>query len=175
MDPPANEPNALQARRRELELAYEEKLRDLKAQHKRRMEALDNDRLDWEASRKTQAKDLADRAERVKRAEDNQRRDAEALRAARAELDAAKAELAQQRVLRSEVREAAVIKQGADERLRATRGLLAGATFLGVAVTASAAAFLAVGSLRIAQAILVVGLLAALGLEWRRRRLARRD
>lgn len=165
----------MDVKRRELDLAHDEKLRDLKAQHKRRMDALDQDRLDWEASRKAQLKDLADRTERVKRAEGNHRRDADSLRAARTELDAAKEELAKQRVLRSQVREAAAIRQDADGRLQATRGQLTAATFLFIVVAVSATAFLAVDSVRVAQGITACGLAIALVLEWRRRRLLRRN
>lgn len=159
----------LAARRRELELEFEAKNRDLKAQHKRAMDKLQQDRVDWEAHRREQQRELADRTEKVRRSEDNHRRDAEALRGARAELDSTKAELAEHRVVRSEVKSAQQDKSVAGERLRATRGLLAAASFLAVAGFAACALLLSLGEERVALGVVVVGLALALLVEWRRR------
>lgn len=71
----------LAARRRDLESEFDAKQRDLKAQHKRQMDRLQQDRLDWEDYKRRQTKELADKAERLNRVEDNARR-ADALTAA---------------------------------------------------------------------------------------------
>ena len=171
MDEPAvsDAQREIAARRRELELEFEAKNRDLKAQHKRTLDKLQQDRVDWEEHRREQQRDLADRTEKVRRSEDNHKRDLEALREARAELDATKAELAEQRVVRHEVKSAQQDKSVAGERLRATRGLLAAASFLAVVGFAACAVLLALGEVRVALGVAVVGLVLALAVEWRRR------
>lgn len=68
----------LAARRRDLEQEFDAKLRDLKAQHKRLVDSLEQDRKEWEARRREQQKELADREERLRRREDNKERAAEA-------------------------------------------------------------------------------------------------
>ncbi|MEK6975366.1 MAG: hypothetical protein AABY18_03380 [Candidatus Thermoplasmatota archaeon] len=172
MDEPAPSDDAgreLAARRRDLEHEFQDKFRDLKAQHKRQQESLQQDRVDWEEHRRGQQRELADRAEKVRRSEDNHKRDLDALRAARAELDATKAELAEQRVTRGEVKSALTVKSESDERLRAARGLLAASSFLAIAGFAGCALLLALGEARVALGVIVVGLLAAIAVEWRRR------
>jgi hypothetical protein len=159
----------LAARRRELELELDAKSRDLKAQHKRTLDKLQQDRADWEEHRRAQQRELADRAEKVRRSEDNHKRDVEALRAARAELEATKAELAQQRVTRGEVKTALAVKSEADERLRAVRGLLAASSLLAIAGFAACALLLALGETRVALWVAAAALASALFVEWRRR------
>lgn len=166
---PSDAERELAARRRELELEFEAKNRDLKAQHKRTLDKLQQDRVDWEEHRRTQQRDLADRTEKVRRGEDNHKRDLEALRAARAELEAAKAELAEQRVARSVVKSAQESKSVAGERERAARGLLAASSFLAVAGFAACSLLLALGEARVALGLAGTALVLALVLEWRRR------
>lgn len=69
------------ARRKDLEREFDDKLRDLKAQHKRQADKLTQDRADWEDHKRRQAKELADKAEKVHRAESNAGK-TEALKAA---------------------------------------------------------------------------------------------
>ena len=76
------------ARRRDLEREFDGKLRDLKAQHKRLVDRLEQDRAEWETRRKQQQKDLADREERLRRREDNKERAVEAKADERKERDA---------------------------------------------------------------------------------------
>ncbi|MEA3191397.1 MAG: hypothetical protein QOD77_1979 [Thermoplasmata archaeon] len=71
MDPPPDLPEEarlwLVARQKELERDHADKLRELKAQHRRRMQALEEERADWHATRRQQAQQLADKAETVRR------------------------------------------------------------------------------------------------------------
>lgn len=84
----------LAARRRELEREHADKLRDLKAQVKRQTDALQQQRLEWEATRRKQQQDLADKAERLRRQEESTRREGERREAARQDLQAAKKQVA---------------------------------------------------------------------------------
>lgn len=78
----------LASRRKDLEREFDDKLRDLKAQHKRQADKLAQDRADWEDHKRRQAKELADKAEKVHRAEGNAAK-VEAMKAAeRKELEA---------------------------------------------------------------------------------------
>lgn len=80
----------LAARRRDLEREYDGKLRDLKAQVKRQTDALQQQRLEWEASRRAQQQELADKAERLRRQEESARKEAQKREAARQDLQQAK-------------------------------------------------------------------------------------
>ena len=64
----------LALRRRDLEAEFDGKQRDLKAQHKRQMDRLQQDRAEWEDYKRRQQKELADKAARLKAAEDNGRK-----------------------------------------------------------------------------------------------------
>ena len=77
----------LEGRRRDLDREFDGKLRDLKAQHRRQMDHLEQDRRDWEAHRKAQQKELADREERLRRHDDNARQAAHRSDASQRELD----------------------------------------------------------------------------------------
>lgn len=163
----------LASRRRDLEREFDDKARELKAQHKRQADKLAQDRVEWEAHRREQQRELADRAEKVRRSEDNHKRDLDALKAARAELEAAKGELAEQRILRAEVKQAAAVKEAASDGLRAAHGLLATAAFVAVGGLGATALLLALGEQAVALGVAVAGLLGAVGVELRRRRMRR--
>lgn len=171
--PEAGDADPLAARRRELEREFEDKARDLKAQHKRLADKLAEDRADWEAHRRDQQRELADRAEKVRRAEDNHRRDAESLKAARAELEATRAELSEQRVLRAEVKQAAATREASTGDARAARGLLAAASLVALVGLGGTLLLLALGERTVAQWLAGAAFLAALALEMRRRALGR--
>lgn len=103
--PPAQAPESegareLRIQRAELEREFDDKLRDLKAQERRRVEAFRRDREAWEATRRATQSDLANRAETVRRNEEGQRRDAEALRKARADLERLQAEASEREAAR---------------------------------------------------------------------------
>ncbi len=66
----------LAPRRRELELEFDSKLRDLKSQIKRQSESLRQEQADWENHRRQREKDLADRTEKVRRREQNLEKEA---------------------------------------------------------------------------------------------------
>lgn len=168
---PGEAERELAARRRELEREFDDKARELKSQHKRQADKLAQDRVEWEAHRREQQRELADRAEKVRRLEDNHKRDVDALKAARAELEAAKAELAQQRVLRAEVKAAAAVKEAAGDRMRAAHGLLALASFVAIAGLGATTLLLALGETRVALGVAAAGLIAAVAIEVRRRRM----
>lgn len=61
----------LAARRKDLEREFADKARELKAQHQRRMDQLERDRLEWEAYKRSQTKEMADRAEKLRRNAEN--------------------------------------------------------------------------------------------------------
>ncbi len=161
----------LAARRRDLEREFDDKQRDLKAQHKRQADKLQADRLDWEASRKAQLKDLADRTERVKRQEDNHAKDLAALKEAQRRLEATRAELEDHRTKRADVAEAKAGESASKEQLRASRSLLVAACLVGIA--GGAASLLAAVLWDRPTAYVAAGLtlLLALAIEAKRRRL----
>lgn len=64
----------LAARRKDLERDFQDKVRDLKAQERRRMDQLARDRSEWDAHKRQQAKELADKAEKLRRPADNARK-----------------------------------------------------------------------------------------------------
>ena len=138
MEDPAAQPatdaeRELAARRRDLEHEFQDKVRDLKAQVKRQQESLQQDRLDWEATKRTQAKEVADRAERVKRQEENHKRDAAALKSAQAELERTKERLRETQAAKVEAKEASAGEDAAKAQLRSARSLLAGTSFVALA------------------------------------------
>lgn len=120
--PPSDADRELAARRKEMEREFDDKLRDLKAQHKRQADKLQQDRADWEEYKRRQAKELADKGEKVRKAEENARR-AEGLKASeRKEME----DLRQ----RNKDLEAAALKLTAtrtklEERVSTARGSLA--------------------------------------------------
>jgi hypothetical protein len=65
----------LTARRRDLEREFADKHRELKAQHQRRMDALKQEQVDWEAHRRQQTKELADKAEKLRAGEERLHKD----------------------------------------------------------------------------------------------------
>src|ERR1041385_2549217 len=78
----------LAMRRKELEREFQDKMRELKAQEKRRMDRLAEDRLAWEEYKRTQQKEIADRAETVRRRQEVTQHESEELKALRSELEA---------------------------------------------------------------------------------------
>lgn len=65
----------LAARRRDLEREFDDKNRELKAQHQRRMDALRQEQADWEELRRQRTKELADREEKLRRGEERLHKD----------------------------------------------------------------------------------------------------
>jgi septal ring factor EnvC (AmiA/AmiB activator) len=65
----------LAARRRDLEREFDDKQRELKAQHQRRMDALRQEQADWEEVRRQRTKELADREEKLRRGEERLHKD----------------------------------------------------------------------------------------------------
>ena len=174
MDEPAPTTDAereLAARRRELEREFDDKQRDLKAQHKRQADKLQQDRVEWEAHRREHQKQLSDREEKVRRLEDNHKRDLAALKEAQRQLDAARAELGEARVKRAEVAQAQAGESESKDRLKATRTLLAGLSFVAIAGSAASLLGAVLGDRPTAYVAGGLTLLLALGIEVRRRRL----
>ncbi|MHB1261597.1 MAG: hypothetical protein ACYC2H_07755 [Thermoplasmatota archaeon] len=65
----------LRARRKDLEREFDDKQRELKAQHQRRMDALRQEQADWEEVRRQRTKELADREEKLRRGEERLHKD----------------------------------------------------------------------------------------------------
>jgi ABC-type multidrug transport system fused ATPase/permease subunit len=166
--PPQGDPDReLAARRKQLERDFDDKLRDLKAQHKRQADKLQQDRADWEEHKRRQAKELADKAEKVRKAEENARR-AEGLKASE------RKEMADLRQRNKDL-EAAALKLTAtrtklEERVSTARGSLAPArsllTWFGILAVLAPVTWLAFAwqtagrpALVVAAAALVAGLL----------------
>lgn len=155
--------------RKQLERDFDDKTRELKAQHKRQMEALQQDRLAWEAHRREQQRDLADRTERLRRAEDNHAKDQDALRQARRELEQVKQTAREAGEARVEAKVARSDQAEAALRLERTRDVAAWFAILALA------GFAALLGLALWQGVTVVSAVAGLGLalglllEWRRR------
>ncbi len=80
----------LAARRREMEDAFDAKLRDLKAQERRRLEALRKEQAEWQEMKRVQGKELADKAERLRRQEESLRQETQRVAATRDELQSRK-------------------------------------------------------------------------------------
>ena len=76
----------LAARRRDLEREFNDKQRELKAQHQRRLDALQTEQADWEAHKRSKTKELADREERLRRHEERAQADARKVAATRDDL-----------------------------------------------------------------------------------------
>ncbi|MES2155803.1 MAG: hypothetical protein V4510_11765 [bacterium] len=83
----------LAARRRDLEREFDLKMRDLKAQHSRRMDRMEQEKAEWEADRRAQAKELADRKETVRRRTENAEQRVETSAAEKQELAALRADV----------------------------------------------------------------------------------
>jgi hypothetical protein len=131
----------LLSRRKDLEREFDEKTRDLKAQHKRQADKLQQDRLEWESYKKGQAKALADQAERLHRKVDNTVR-AEATKAATQEevaaLKARVQELEEERLKAKVARETLEKRNEAlAQRARSASSVLAGLSFVAVVGAAS--------------------------------------
>ena len=152
----------LAARRKELEREFDDKQRELKAQHKRQADKLQADRLDWEASRKAQLKDLADRTERVKRQEENHKRDVAALKATQAELGKTRERLQENEGAKVEAKQAVAEQASAQRDLARARSRLAFAAW--VAVGGGAASLLGAVLWDRAVAYVAAGLTLGLGL-----------
>lgn len=65
----------LKARRKDLDREFDDKQRELKAQHQRRMDALRQEQIDWEEVRRQRTKELADREEKLRRGEERLHKD----------------------------------------------------------------------------------------------------
>ena len=132
----------LAARRRELEHEFEDKARELKAQHKRQLEALRQEQADWEAHKRAQAKELADRLERVRRQEANDTARVAAQAAAVEDVAALKADVAAERASKLEAKRALAETEArlaaAQARLPAARRVLAWSVAGALALAAAA-------------------------------------
>lgn len=165
----------LAARRKDLERDFDDKARDLKAQHKRQADKLQQDRLDWETHRRTQQRELADRAEKVRRQEDNHKRDLEALTQARRELEQARAQARDAGEAKVEAKTAKAKESDVAARLAKARDLLAWFALLsGFGFLAVLAAGLA-GAPTVATWLAAIGFALAVLLEFGRRGLAGRQ
>lgn len=159
--------------RKQLELDFDDKARDLKAQHKRQMEALQQDRVAWEAHRRDQQRDLADRAERLRRAEENHAKDQDALRQARRELEQVKQTAREAGEARVEAKAARSDQAEAAQRLERARDVGAWFAILALAGFSLLLAVALWQDAPIMAGVAGTGLALGLVLEWRRRRLAR--
>ena len=65
----------LTARRKDLAREFDDKQRELKAQHQRRMDALRQEQSEWEDTRRSRTKELADREEKLRRGEERLHKD----------------------------------------------------------------------------------------------------
>ncbi|MFA5944376.1 MAG: hypothetical protein WC876_07925 [Candidatus Thermoplasmatota archaeon] len=65
----------LTARRKDLAREFDDKQRELRAQHQRRMDALRQEQSDWEETRRSRTKELADREEKLRRGEERLHKD----------------------------------------------------------------------------------------------------
>ncbi len=178
MDKPAPISDAqreLAARRKDLERDFDDKARDLKAQHKRTLDRLQQDRLDWEEHRRTQQRELADRAEKVRRQEENHKRDLEALGKARRELEQARAEARDAGEAKVEAKTAKAKESDLAARFEKARDLLAWFALLsGLGFLAILAASVA-GTPTVAAWLAAVGFALAVLLDIGRRRLTGRQ
>lgn len=125
---------ALASRRKDLEREFDEKLKDLKAQHKRQADKLAADREEWESYKRRQQKELADQAERIHRKVDNTHK-AETVKAATqdevAALKARVQELEAEKLKAKVAREALESRnQALAERARSASSVLAGLSFV---------------------------------------------
>jgi Flp pilus assembly protein TadB len=177
-DEPTPEPSPmddLAARRKDLEREYVEKYRDLKAQDKRRRQALESEKEEFESFRRAKAKELADREERLRRTAENKDVKERATSGNLRELDdlrrqAREHEAAEWRrkkgLLELEAKAAA-----AQAKVAAFRGLVLASIVLLAAVTV---AWLALaGPSPWADLLAAASLAAVVLLAWRRARLAR--
>jgi len=124
-DPAADDAEReLRARRRELEMEFDAKQRDLKAQHKRQMDRLEADRREWESYKREQAKALADKVEKARRQESNKQEAKAAVVEAKGDLEELRATVADLRQAR--LGDATALRKS-EERLAAARKRLAGA------------------------------------------------
>lgn len=163
----------LALRRRELEREFEDKARDLKAQHKRRMDALEQDRLDWERTKRDVQKQLADRKESARRQGENAAHHEEELKRLRNQVLAMEAGHARELdALRKQ-------SQGAQSRrapeltrqMKRSQDLLFFASLLGLLAAATLLLLALLADDHRTALAAALFLVLALLLEWRRRRL----
>jgi chromosome segregation ATPase len=126
----------LAARRKDLEREFNDKARELKAQHQRRMDALRQEQADWEAVRRQRTKELADREEKLRKHEQKARDELASKETTRKELRTLKSqtgELAQSRdeaaAAKAELEARAT---NAETELRKARTLLALFAFVAI-------------------------------------------
>lgn len=173
--PTSDAQRELAARRKDLERDFDDKARDLKAQHKRTLDRLQQDRLDWETHRRTQQRELADRAEKVRRQEENHKRDLEALSQARRELEQARARARDAGEAKVEAKTAKAKETDLTQRVEKARDLLtwfavlSGLGFLGILVAGLA------GAPTVATWLAAIGFALAVLLDIGRRRLTGRQ
>ena len=115
---PSDAERELAQRRRDLEHEFGAKQRDLKAQHKRQMDRLLQDRQEWEEYKREQAKELADKAERLRRRDANAVQKEETKAAMQEDVAELKARIQE---LEEEKLKAKVARDGFDERLARAR------------------------------------------------------
>jgi hypothetical protein len=167
----------LTARRKDLQRDFDEKMRDLKAQHKRQMDRLEQDRIEWEEYRRGKLKELADREERLRRRDENAVRQVEVKESTHKDVVALKEriqELEQEKLKAGVARTALEDRKAkAEEAFRSVRAIL---LVFAIASLAGTAAWLIValesdrGSLVWAGASLLVAVLLNV---WRLRILAK--
>jgi seryl-tRNA synthetase len=172
-DLPEEARRELANRRRDLEREFDAKLRDLKAQHQRRHDALKREQAEWDARRREQAKALADRTETVRRRSDNAQQKADLAAAERQELAALRQDVKE---LEQAQREARRVQARLQEEAGAARRLLRSAQvrsrWAAALLAAGALAWLAAGrGTPLGLAFLAAGLgaafLLALGVKGR--------
>lgn len=117
-DLPEAAQRALASRRRELEREFDLKRADLKVQHQRRLEVLEQEKRDWLEHKRQQAKELADRTEKVRRNTANTQQRSDLAATERKELADLRAQV---RDLERKEREAARTEKGLREAVEAAQ------------------------------------------------------
>lgn len=167
---PSDADRELAARRRDLEQEFDDKLRDLKAQERRRAQGLEQDRIDWEAGRKEKDRQLADRAEKMRRQEENHKRDLEALKAARRELEAAQTLRKEHDAMKAQAKAAQATGTGLAAQLTSTKALAGWFAFVGIVGSAAILYAIVVDAPRVAGGLVAAMLAVTLGMNaWRMR------
>jgi chromosome segregation ATPase len=119
-DPPSQADDDFQrelaARRKDLEREFNDKSRELKAQHQRRLDALHQEQADWEEHKRAKTKDLADREEKLRKHEERARGDARKVAATRDDLQMRKRHVED---LEAAKRDAEAVQAALQERIDA--------------------------------------------------------
>lgn len=164
----------LAARRKDLEREFNDKARELKAQHQRRMDALRQEQADWEAVRRQRTKELADREEKLRKHEQKARDELASKETTRKELRTLKSHTGELEQSRDEAAAAKAELEArasrAEAELRKARTLLALFAFVSIG---GPVLWLLSGGLAADRAAVVVSIVALavgalLALRWAR-------